>query len=117
MMYLLPLYPCITVGFYLIVVPPEVTVTSSSRSTCTVTRSNPTGFTYTWTNVNTTTTLPGETAATLTLTSITMDEIATYSCEVTNSGGDRGTGTLTLQRGCELLSLLDVMSQSCLIIF
>ncbi len=93
-----------------IAVPPEVTVTSSPvrvsvggdvTLTCTVTRSNPTGFTYTWTNVNTTTTLPGETAATLTLTSITMDEIATYSCEVTNSGGGRGTGILTLQQGCE----------------
>ncbi len=91
-------------------VTPEVTVTASPvrvsvggdvTLTCTVTRSNPTGFTYQWTNVNTTTTLPGETAATLTLTSITMDEIATYSCEVTNSGGDRGTGTLTLQQGCE----------------
>ncbi len=89
-------------------VPPEVTLTSSPvrvsvggdvTLTCTVTRSNPTCFTYTWTNVNTATTLPGETAATLTLTSITMDEIATYSCEVTNSGGARGTGILTLRLG------------------
>ena len=81
--------------------PVRVSVGGDVTLTCTVTRSNPTGFTYTWTNVNTTTTLPGETAATLTLTSITMDEIATYSCEVTNSGGARGTGTLTLQQGCE----------------
>ncbi len=81
--------------------PVRVSVGGDVTLTCTVTRSNPTGFTYTWTNVNTTTTLPGETAATLTLTSITMDEIATYSCEVTNSGGARGTGTRTLQQGCE----------------
>ena len=96
-------------AYAIITVPPEVTLTSSSVGvsvggdvtlTCTVTRSNPTGFTYTWTNVNTATTLPGETAATLTLTSITMDEIATYSCEVTNSGGGRGTGILTLRIAC-----------------
>ncbi len=77
--------------------PDQVSVGSNVTLTCTVTRSNPTGFTYIWTNVNTTTTLPGETAATLTLTSITMDEIATYSCEVANSGGGRGAGTRTLQ--------------------
>ncbi len=81
--------------------PVRVSVGGDVTLTCTVTRSNPTGFTYTWTNVNTITTLPGETAATLTLTSITMDEIATYSCEVTNNGGGKGTGTLTLQKGCE----------------
>ena len=77
----------------------RVAVGGDVTLTCTVTRANPMIYAYTWTNVDTSITLLGETSATLTLSSITEEEIATYRCDVTNSAG-MGSDTITIEQAC-----------------
>lgn len=55
--------------------------------TCSVSRGNPMAYTYTWFHVDTSTTLTAETSPTLRLSSISMDELGTYHCEVKNEAG------------------------------
>ena len=66
--------------------------------TCTVTRGNPMTYTYSWTHVGAA--LLGETSATLSLTSFSMDAVGTYTCEVVNDAGS-GMGSITIELGGE----------------
>ena len=77
----------------------RVAVGGDVTLTCTVTRANPMIYTYTWTNVDASITLLGETYATLTLSFITEEEIATYRCDVTNSAGT-GSNTIIIEQAC-----------------
>ena len=88
------------------VVVPEVTLTADrtrvglggqATLTCTVTRANPMTTNFTWTNLNFSTPI-SEASNTLTLTSITMTDIATYRCEATNVAGP-GMDTITIVLG------------------
>ena len=91
-------------------VPPEVQVTAtltrvvvgnSTTLACTVTRSNPMGsYTYRWVH-NNSITLTGETSSMLTVTITTESNLGTYRCEVTNSAGLSGNGTITIELGGE----------------
>ena len=91
-------------------VPPEVQVTASltrvvvgnsTNLTCTVTRSNPMGsYSYRWVH-NNSITLTGETSSMLTVTIMTESNVGTYRCEVTNSAGLSGNGTITIELGGE----------------
>ncbi len=69
--------------------------------TCTVTRGNPMTYTYSWTLESTT--LPGEMSPTLSLSSFSMDDVGTYSCEVMNEAG-AGMDSITLELGGEVPS-------------
>ena len=66
--------------------------------TCTVTRGNPMTHTYSWTHEGVA--LPGETSATLSLTSFSMDAVGAYTCEVMNDAGS-GMGSMTIELGGE----------------
>ena len=81
----------------------RVAVGGDVTLTCTVTRAIPMIYTYTWTNVDTSNdtsnTLLGETTATLILSSITEEEIATYRCDVNNSAGT-GSDTIIIEQAC-----------------
>ena len=66
--------------------------------TCTATRGNPMTYTYSWTHEGAA--LPGETSATLSLTSFSMDAVGAYTCEVMNDAGS-GMGSITIELGGE----------------
>ena len=67
--------------------------------TCTVTRGNPMTYTYSWTHEGVV--LLGETSATLSLTSFSMDAVGAYTCEVVNDAGS-GMGSITIELGGEM---------------
>ena len=69
---------------------------SAATLTCTVTRGNPMTYTYSWTHEGAV--LPGETSATLSLTSFSMDAVGAYTCEVMNDAGS-GMGSITIELG------------------
>lgn len=94
---------------YTIIVLPEVEVTTvrtvvamgdDVTLTCNVIRGNPAAYTYAWVHVNTSTTL-ASTSHILSLSSIGMDELGTYRCEVTNLVGI-GMGIIELGGESEL---------------
>ena len=70
--------------------------------TCTVTRGNPMSYTYSWTHEGAA--LPGETSATLSLTSFSMDAVGAYTCEVMNDARS-GMGSITIELGGEAFIL------------
>ena len=91
-------------------VSPEVELTASDLKVglggsttllCNVTRTNP-GITgvYVWRNENTGTFL-SEQSDNLQVTLSTANDFGTYSCTVTNSAGEVGTGNLTITQGCK----------------
>ena len=91
-------------------VAPEVEVTAShlkvglggsTTLSCNVTRTNP-GITgvYIWRNENTGTFL-SEQSDNLQVTFSTANDFGTYSCTVTNSAGEVGTGNVTITQGCK----------------
>ena len=63
-----------------------VSVGDDVTMTCNTIRGNPASYTYAWIHVNTSTVLMS-TSHTLHLSSISMDELGTYRCEVTNLVG------------------------------
>ena len=67
--------------------------------TCTVTRGNPMTYTYSWTHEGAV--LSGETSATLSLTSFSMDAVGAYTCEVMNDAGS-GMDSITIELGGEI---------------
>ena len=92
-------------------VAPEVEVTASDLKVglggsttllCNATRANP-GITgvYIWRHENTGATL-SEQSDNLVMTFSTVNDFGTYSCTVMNSGGEMGTGNLTITQGCKL---------------
>ena len=68
--------------------------------TCTATRGNPMTYTYSWTHEGVV--LPGETSATLSLTSFSMDAVG-----VMNDTGS-GMGSITIELGGEAFMLVFV---------
>ena len=65
----------------------------------TVNNTEPMTFAYAWINANTSDTLP-ETSDTLILLHVSVNDIATYKCEVTTDAG-RGIGAVTIELGGE----------------
>ena len=72
---------------------------------CAVTRTNPeTDGNYVWTSPSGTVT--NRTLNTLEVTFSTIQDLGTYTCNVTNTAGVSGTGNLTIEQACKLKLLL-----------
>ena len=93
------------------IVPPEVEVVASSSRvilggsttlTCNVTRTNPEVADIQWRNENTGERIL-ETSDILLLDLSVVTDFGTYSCTVTNSAGEVGTGNLTITQGCKFI--------------
>ena len=95
--------------------PPEVEVTAShlkvglggsTTLSCNITRTNPEiAGTYVWRNENTGEIL-SEQSDNLLVTFLAMNDFGTYSCTVTNSAGETGTGNVTITQGCKFNLIL-----------
>ena len=95
-------------------VAPEVEVTAShlkirlggsTTLSCNVTRANPriTGA-YIWRNENKGATL-SEQSDDLLVTFSIVNDFGTYSCTVTNTAGEVGTGNVTITQGCKFTTI------------
>ncbi len=79
----------------------KVSLGGSTTLSCNVTRTNPgIAGAYIWRNENAGTTL-FEQSNNLMVTFSTVNNFGTYSCTVTNSAGEVGTGNVTITQGCK----------------
>jgi hypothetical protein len=96
--------------FIQIVVPPVVKVVASSSQIilggsttlfCNVTRTNPEVADILWTNENSILETSDIKLNMLLLSLSVVTDFGTYSCTVTNSAGEVGTGNVTITQGCK----------------